>query len=193
MSAQRRLAAPLEPSHEGDAALLALVARGDLGALGELYDRHRKAVHAFLARATSDRDAEDLLHDAFLMAARVAGRFDGRASCRPWLIGIAARLVLQRRRGVGRIVRVLSRLALVAQPSHDPAPALEARDTLWRVAFAISRMSEAKRLVVLMAETEGMSGPEIAQALGIPLGTVWTRLHAARAELRAAVPEWGSP
>jgi RNA polymerase sigma-70 factor (ECF subfamily) len=55
--------------------------------------------------------------------------------------------------------------------------------------MALTRISEAKRITLLMAEVEGLSCAEIAAALGVPIGTVWTRLHAARRELRRALVE----
>ena len=173
-----------------DAELLARVAAGELGALGALYDRHREPVRSFVARATCGHaDADDLVHDAFLTAARIAARFDGRASARPWLIGIAARLVQRRARGLGRIPRILARLAWTRPQASDPVEALEARSALGVVAPAVARMTTGKRIVLLMAELEGMTGPEIAEALEIPIGTVWTRLHHARRELMHAFSE----
>ncbi len=66
----------------------------------------------------------------------------------------------------------------------DPHRYLAARSDLAQVAFAISRLSEAKRAVLLLVEVEGLSSEATADALQIPLGTVWRRLHQARAELR---------
>ena len=88
------------------------LAAGDLGALGELYDRHWEDVHRFVVYATQDAtDAEDLAQNVFLTAARVAERYDGRASCRPWLIGIAVRLVERKWQRQGRVARYLARWA----------------------------------------------------------------------------------
>jgi RNA polymerase sigma-70 factor (ECF subfamily) len=178
----------------GDAELLARVAAGELGALGALYDRHRDSVRGFVARATCGHaDADDLVHDAFLTAARIAARFDGRDCARPWLIGIAARLVQRRARGLGRIPRILARLAWARPQVSDPVEVLEARSALGAVAPAVARMTTGKRIVLLMAELEGMTGPEIAEALEIPIGTVWTRLHHARRELMDAICEARTP
>ena len=178
------------PAAQSDAELLARVAAGELGALGTLYDRHGEAMRCFVARATCGHaDADDLVHDAFLTAARIAARFDGRVSARPWLIGIAARLVQRRARGLGRIPRILARLAWARPQVSDPVEALEARSALGVVAAVVARMAAGKRIVLLMAELEGMTGPEIAEALEIPIGTVWTRLHHARRELTQAISE----
>jgi len=177
-----------------DAELLARVAAGELAALGALYDRHREAMRGFVARATCGHaDADDLVHDAFLTAARIAARFDGRASARPWLIGIAARLMQRRARGLGRIPQLLARLAWTRPEVSDPVELLEARSALAAMTDAMARMTTGKRLVLLMSELEGMTGPEIAEALEIPIGTVWTRLHHARRELLRAIGRERAP
>lgn len=168
-----------------DPELMARLAAGDIGALGELYDRHRFAVRRFLARATSDaEDVDDLVHGAFLTAVKSAGRYDGRESARPWLIGVAVQLLRRRRRSVGRWLQILAALSHVRPNSAEPPSTLPVRGELER---ALARLSEAKRLTILLAEVEGWTCPEIAAFLEIPIGTVWTRLHAARRELRRAL------
>jgi RNA polymerase sigma-70 factor (ECF subfamily) len=185
MTSRGKLAAERSAPAMSDAALMQQLAAGQLGALGELYDRYQAPLRSFIARATRDaHDVDDLVHAAFLSAAQCAARYDGRASCRPWLIGIAAQLLRRRRRAVSRFVQVLSGFKDTLQPPSDPRPALNARTDVER---ALSTLSEAKRITLLMAEVEGLSCEEIAQALQIPIGTVWTRLHAARRELRAAM------
>ena len=170
-----------------DPDIMRQLAGGEIGALGELYDRYHEPVRRFVARATSDaNDVDDLVHATFLAAAKSAGRYDGRPSCRPWLIGIAAQLLRRRRQSFGRFLAVLSSLRATRATSADPRRALQARSDVER---ALVRISAAKRITLLMAEVEGLSCAEIAAALGIPIGTVWTRLHAARRELRRALDE----
>ncbi len=172
-----------------DPDILRQLAGGEIGALGELYDRYQEPIRRFVARATSDaEDVDDLVQATFLAAAKSAGRYDGRPSCRPWLIGIAAQLLRRRRQSFGRFLAVLSSLRGVRATAADPRPALQARSDVER---ALVRISAAKRITLLMAEVEGLSCAEIAAALGVPLGTVWTRLHAARRELRRALEEGG--
>lgn len=174
---------------ERDAELVADVARGQLSALGRLYDRHERAIHRFCARMTgSEADAEDLTHQTFLTLARIAGTYDGRASVRAWLLGVAARHLSDRRRASARLRRFLGRLLGEGEPSRDPRPALEARLALGAVAEALDAMPFERRAAVVLFEVEGLSGEEIASALGVPVGTVWTRLHAARKELARALP-----
>jgi RNA polymerase sigma factor (sigma-70 family) len=172
-----------------DAELMRQLATGQLGALGELYDRYQAALRTFITRVTRDaHDVDDLVHATFLAAAQSAERYDGRASCRPWLIGIAAQLLRRRRQTFTRFLAVISALKGTHQASSDPRSALMARSEVER---ALARLSEAKRITLLMAEVEGMSCAEIAQALDVPIGTIWTRLHAARRELRQALGEGG--
>jgi RNA polymerase sigma-70 factor (ECF subfamily) len=168
-----------------DAELLQELSQGQLGALGELYDRYQAPLRSFVARTTRDaHDVDDLVHATFLEAAKIAARYDGRASCRPWLVGIAAQLLRRRRQSFQRLVKLLTAVKGSLQPSSDPRLVLEHRPDLER---ALGALSEPKRLTLLMAEVEGLSCEEIAQALQIPIGTVWTRLHSARRELREAL------
>jgi RNA polymerase sigma factor (sigma-70 family) len=173
-----------------DAEIMRRLGGGDTGALGELYDRYGARVRRFLARATADaEDVDDLVHGTFLAAATSARRYDGRASCHPWLVGIAAQLLRRRRKAFGRFLAFLSTFGGTRAQTPDPRAALDARNDVER---ALRAISEAKRVAFLMAEVEGLTCPEIAAALHVPIGTVWTRLHAARRELRRAL-EAGEP
>jgi RNA polymerase sigma-70 factor (ECF subfamily) len=174
-----------EVAHDPD--ILRRLADGEIGALGELYDRYQDPIRRFVARATSDaEDVDDLVHATFLAAAEIAGRYDGRPSCRPWLIGIAAQRIRYRRQSFARLLALLSSVRGALVTAVDPRHELDARSEVERV---LVRISEPKRVTFLMAEAEGMTCPEIAAALQIPLGTVWTRLHAARRELRKVLQE----
>jgi RNA polymerase sigma factor (sigma-70 family) len=172
-----------------DAELMQQLARGQLGALGELYDRYQAPLRSFLARATRDaHDVDDLLQAVFLAAAKSADRYDGRSSCRPWLIGIAAQLLRRRRQTFGRLLAALSAFKAIQPKASDPRETLQSRTD---IEHALAQLSEPKRITVLMAEVEGLSCAEIAEALAVPVGTVWTRLHAARRELRHALQSDG--
>jgi RNA polymerase sigma-70 factor (ECF subfamily) len=171
---------------ETDGALFQAVARGDLGPLGVLFDRHHEAVRQFLLRAAPNAsDAEDLVQETFLTAARAATSFDGRDSARPFLIGVAAQLVRRQRRTFARLRALLDAFAVT--PSAAPRTPEEATgvaedDAALRA--AIARLSDERRLALVMVEFHGMSGADVARALDRPVGTVWRLLHEARAELR---------
>lgn len=186
MTARR---AKAEEARATDAELLARVASGEIGALGELYDRHQASVRRFVARTTGGaEDVDDLVHQTFLAAAKSAGRYDGRPSCRPWLVGIAVQHLKRRRQSFAHLLSVLGSLRHGRISTVDPRSTLHAWTDVDR---ALARLSEAKRITFLMAEVEGFTCAEIAEALKIPIGTVWTRLHAARRELREALGEEG--
>jgi RNA polymerase sigma-70 factor (ECF subfamily) len=181
----RNAASHAEPARDPD--ILRKIAGGELDALGDLYDRYHELIRAFVARATSNaEDVDDLVHATFLAAARSAARYDGRPSCRPWLVGIAAQLLRRRRQSFGRMLAVLSSLRGLRATSVDPRAALQARTDVER---ALECLSEVKRVTLLLVEIEGLSCAEVAAALDVPIGTIWTRLHAARRELRRVLED----
>lgn len=185
MTAARRAA-----SRSDETQLVQRVADGDLSALGELYDRYAEDVRRFAFRATGHVDvAEDVTHDAFVELVEAAKRFDARCSVRAFVVGIAGKLVLRRRRRSAIFSRVLAAFGEQPVTRHERTPEGEASDEqqLARYRRALARLSDAKRVTVVMADVEGLTGPEIAAALDVPLGTVWTRLHHARAELQHAM------
>jgi len=161
-----------------DAEALARIARGEIAGLAELYDRHAPALLRFAARLCGSSDADDIVQTTFERAARAAATFDHRStSARSWLFGIAARVAKERRRSTVRFARAMFRLD--TRGTHVPSG--EARSDLQK---GLARLSEAKRVVLLLAEVEGFTCEEIAVVLDVPVGTVWTRLHHARREMR---------
>jgi len=162
-----------------DAAILRRVADGDVAALGVLYDRYAPALLRF-ARRLERHEAEDIVQTVFMRVLRLAPAFDGAAAtARPWLFAITARVAQERRRALRRRAAAMLRFSQ-RPPRTAPAPS-DARRDLER---GLAKLSVAKRTVLVLAEIEGFAGEEIAAMLGIPVGTVWTRLHHARRELR---------
>ena len=182
-------------SQLSDAEAMSEIAQGRVSALAVVYDRHHACLYRFFANATGHAaDVDDLVHSTFLSAARAAGAFDGRENCRPWLLAIAAGALSRRRRTLARWGRALrdftwSQAGLHAETERH----ILAKDALIDVSRALSGLSEKKRVVLFLAELEGMSCDEIARALDIPVGTVWTRLHHARRELQAQFEQGHSP
>jgi RNA polymerase sigma-70 factor (ECF subfamily) len=174
-----------------DREALAALAQGEIGALGVIYDRHRAAVFQFVARAVGNpADVEDVVHATFMTATKAASSFDGRETCRPWLVGIAGRLVQRRRRSLFRFGRALREFTFhEATRVLEPTRHLGARDQVAQMAAALQKLSEAKRLVLLLTEVEGLTCQEVANALEIPVGTVWTRLYHARKGLQRLLAE----
>jgi len=168
-----------------DAQTIAHVAAGDLGELGNLYDRYAADILRFVTRVAGATLAEDVVQTVFVRVVRLARGYDPKApSARPWLFGIAVCILREQRRSLRRWASALFELGQHRRDSSTPAS--EGQGDLER---AVARLSEAKRTVLLLVEVEGFSCPEVASILGLPVGTVWTRLHHARKEVRSFFQE----
>ena len=143
-----------------------------------LYRAHAGFLGSFLVRLGIPRDeASDLVQDVFLIAHRKGGYVPGPAHPRTWLCAIAVRVASSHRR---RRKLVLSRPEERAATLADPEANLQARQAAERVAACLDSLDFAHRSVFVLFEIEGMKGTDISQALEIPVGTVYRRLHEAR-------------
>jgi RNA polymerase sigma-70 factor (ECF subfamily) len=124
---------------------------------------------------------DDAVQEVFVVVHRRLGSFDGRTSIKNWLYGITRRVASDHRKQ-GR--RRAAWLRLVPSPEADRAsgevPLVEHASAAELVAQLLDALDEDKRLVLVMAELEGMTAPEIAEAIGANLNTVYSRLRAAR-------------
>ena len=191
--AAARAAAETE-AMRADGAAVEAVARGDLEALGELYDRHAPALERTLARwGVAACDVNDLVQAIFLEIVRAAPRFDPAQSARAWLFGVAHIMARRHRRSLARAIARVARwrAATLDRVAPPPSEAYEGMEAGRRFESAFARLSRKKREVLVLVTVEGLTGQEAARALGIPLKTVWTRLHHARNELREALGEEG--
>ncbi len=164
-----------------------------------LYAEHAPFIGRVLIRLVGDGpQIDDLLQETFLTAFRRRDSFDGTSSHRTWLYGIAARLAMRHRRGAGRFRRALGRLAeepVASQPAR-PDQDLERARAAAAVREALDRLPFKQREVFILFELEEMGGEEIADMLGVPIGTVWTRLHHARKRCRELMErrfKWDAP
>jgi RNA polymerase sigma-70 factor (ECF subfamily) len=140
-------------------------------------------------------DVEDLTQEVFLVVRRKLSDFDGRNQ-RGWLYRIAQRTVRDyRRRAWFRRVFLGSVSSSehydAAASSDDPSEVLERKQAEGLLYGLLAKMSEVRRTTFVLFEVEGYSGEEIAEMQGIPLNTVWTRLHHARKEFLRLVAEGG--
>ena len=172
-----------------DQQLVAAVAEGDRSALRELHDRHTAWVTARLRRRCSDPDAvAEAVQDTFVAVWRGAGRWDGSGEPAAWIWGIAIRRLisaLRTRSRWARIRAVTDRVEpeVVAAAEDQVLQGVEHGD----LAAALQRLSPELRAVVQATVLDGLTTREASHLLGIPSGTVKTRMMRARAELRGAL------
>lgn len=156
--------------------------------LRALYREHAGFLRASIQRLGGPRvDADDLLHEVFIVALDRADSFEGRSTARTWLYGIAMRVVAaHRRKSRFRSFLGLDDVAPEHEPidAHTPASRLDAAQAKAQVYAALEKIGEKKRTVFILFELEGLAGEAIAQLVGCPLKTVWTRLFHARAEFQ---------
>ncbi|MGW3136054.1 RNA polymerase sigma factor [Streptomyces sp. NPDC001139] len=182
---------PSTPRTEDDAEVVAQsLEQPELFA--RLYDRYAPDIHRYAARRLGDGAADDITSDTFLIAFRIRSRYDRtRTNARPWLYGIAGNLIGKQRRAEVRALKALARTG------HDPVSeswgASWVEDTDSRIAAqgplagALAALSAGDRHVLLLVAWAELTYQEVAEALGIPVGTVRSRLNRARRKVRTAL------
>ena len=175
----------------GDAALVAAAVTGDRQAFAALVERHQARVLALLERLTGCREqARDLAQETFVSAYRKLATFEQRSAFSTWLHRIAcnhAAAAGRRRRPVASLDAppAAGRPALApAAKLADVSARLEQEELARQVAAVLQRLDGRYREVVVLSDMQGASYEEIAATLDIPLGTVRSRLHRGRLELR---------
>ena len=157
--------------------------------LDGLFRAHADDVHRIVSRllglGATEADVDDLVQQVFLAVHKSLPGFRGESKPSTWIYGIASRTVLHHLRGRRRYRIMMERLEERPWPIERPEPQLESRDELRKVWRCLMRIKPKKRVVFVLHEIEGMSGPEIAEMLEINEPTVRSRLHHARRELMA--------
>jgi RNA polymerase sigma-70 factor (ECF subfamily) len=171
-----------------DGQLIERVAGGDRRAFDELYRRYARAVLGLAVRRLGDRGrAEDATQEAFVAIWRSARTFDAdRGSGAPWLYAVARNAITD---GYRRTPTLVSELEDGPGGDPDPSEQAEASWRAWRVHRALEVLPEHERPVIELAYWRGLSQSEVAEQLGIPLGTVKTRTRSALARLADALEE----
>jgi RNA polymerase sigma factor (sigma-70 family) len=192
--AQPRSAMRRQHAHLSDEALVALVARGDEHALGELYDRVGRIAYGLALRVLRDeRLAEDAVQEGFLAVWRSAAGFRAeRAKASTWI------LTLVHRRAVDLVRREERRRA---EPLGDEAaaalsdPGTSTEEAAWlrfereRVQAALRKLPDVQRETLELAYYGGFTQSELAERLGVPLGTIKSRMFAGLSRLRELLDE----
>lgn len=182
---------PRDLAHLSDEAVVALVARSEEAALGELYDRYGAAAFRLAYRVVRDPAlAEDVVQDAFLGIWRGAARFvPERARAAAWI------MTLVHRRAVDLVRREQRRRAVPLEEGDDSRMVDSTENVVWlrlereRVQRALAQLPDQQREALELAYYGGFTQTELAQRLGRPVGTIKSQMFAGLRSLRALIDE----
>jgi RNA polymerase sigma-70 factor (ECF subfamily) len=179
-------AAAVETS--SDDMLVARIGEGDRLAMQTLFARHRTPVYRWLLRLVGNETlAEDLVSDVFLDVWRQASRFEGRSSVSTWLMAIARFKAISARRRRTDAELDESVESTVADTADDPAVVLEKKNRDETLRAALTRLSAEHKEIIDLVYYHEKSVDECAQIIGVPSGTVKTRMFYARRKLAELV------
>jgi RNA polymerase sigma-70 factor (ECF subfamily) len=175
-----------------DAELMARVREGDREAFADLVDRHKDAVVNYLARLTGDRDrAEDLGQETFLRLFRSARDYAEQGYLRAYLFRIATNLVRSEERREKRLRLLMPFLRRSDYQAEPVTPGLLRQEAQRQVAAAVAALPLRYRVPLVLHEIEGWSYTDIAEETGCREGTVKSRVHRGRQQLRQRLePYW---
>ncbi len=160
-----------------------------------LFQRHSGVLHRYVTRRLGPDAADDIVSEVFLTAFRQRDRYQTtQPDARPWLYGIATNLIGRHRRSEIRLYRALARTGTdpVTAPFTDEVEArVIAAGTARPLAAALARLPAAHRNALLLVAWGDLSYEQAAASLGVPVGTVRSRISRARARLRQALTESG--
>jgi RNA polymerase sigma-70 factor (ECF subfamily) len=183
----------MDRDDQDDASLVRRVASGDRDALATLYQRHGGVVLAQVTIAVGEPAlSEEILQDTMLAVWRGAGSFRGESAVRSWIIAIALRKARDRRRR-RPVAAVTDVAALSGLPAREAGPeeAVIERAEAEVIADAVGQLGRLHRDVLGLVFGAGLTLAEAAALLDVPVGTVKSRLFAARAALARALAEKG--
>jgi RNA polymerase sigma-70 factor (ECF subfamily) len=180
---------------QGDHDLAERAARGDRAAFHAIVDRYAQDLFR-LARSLSRSadDADDIVQETFVAAYRGIARFDRKSTLKTWLSRIAIKLAAKAwnkgRRSREAVSLNAGPEAIVSDPRLTTHSATEGVDRRLDLLAILPTITREYREVLVLRELEQMSYAEIAEALGLPQGTVESRLHRGRSELREKLAEY---
>lgn len=169
---------------------------GELGAIAELYEEHHPALCSFARRLLADAQAaEDLVHDVFVVLPGLVHKFQPGKSMRAFLLSIAAHRARHHLRAARRRRQLLERVAREPLPAsaEHPDRRLERERLSQVLARALDQLPLPQRLAFVLCEVEELGSREAAEIMGVPEGTVRTRLFHAKKRLVAWLAAEGLP
>ncbi|WP_327667836.1 RNA polymerase sigma factor [Streptomyces sp. NBC_00485] len=184
-----------DASDASDASDATVVERSwdDPDAFAVLFNRYADDIHRYAARRLGTEAADDLMAETFVIAFQQRRRYDlSRPHARPWLYGIVTNLVGQHRRAEARRLKALARVAGALSAEGEAledrvAARVGAENSRPQLAGALAGLPARHRDVLLLIAWGDLDYAEAAEALGVPVGTVRSRLHRARTRLRQAL------
>ncbi len=186
------------PNQAEETALIDCIVSGQTSKFEILVGSYQQRIYTTLFGMLGNRqDAEDVTQEAFVTAFRKLDKFERRASFYTWLHRIAfnAAIDLQRRKKRTRnqfvSVEMIDTTEPTDQKSDSPAAIVITKETVSQVQLALSRLDEERRNIIVLRDLQGIDYAEIATMLEIPVGTVRSRLHRARIELREILNAMG--
>jgi len=169
-----------------DEALIARIADGDRRAMEELYMRHHVQVYRFILRLVRNQaTAEDLVSEVFLDVWRQAGRFEGRSQVSTWMLAIGRFKALSSlRRSKGKEAELADETATaIEDPADNPGEVLQKKDRSAVLRQCVNALSNEHREIIDLVYYHEKPLAEVAEVVGIPEGTVKTRMFYARKKL----------
>ena len=196
---------PAAAGQSDDRELVERVQRGDETAFRTLFERyHRRAYSVAFGVVKNKQDALDVVQDGFVKVHRHIGTFQGTSSFYTWLYRIIMNLAIDhvRRRknakgveyddGIGRAADEVAGdgTLLPRMLDANPGKTVVRRELLAKIQTALDELPEYHRAVILLREIEGLSYEEMAQVLGVPKGTIMSRLFHARKKMQASLSDY---
>jgi len=183
---------PVEDASVNDQSLILRCRAGDVDAFGSLVLRYQDRLYATLAHLLGSlEDARDVTQDAFVLAFEKLGTFRGDSAFYSWLFRIAYNAAMSRKRRERRPAASIEQdrerrgeELRDLRADADPGAALDSEERQTLVRRALDELAEDYRTAIVLKEIDGLRYDEIAHIVGCPIGTVRSRIHRARHELR---------
>lgn len=181
---------PEESSPDTDWMLLDAMAQGDIRALNEFYGRYAPMLLGFLnARMGNRQLAEEVLQDVMLAVWENAHTFEARSKVKTWVLTIARNRAINATRRKQLPIINLSDVFSLSSEDTGPTEAFERAEKYDKVRAAIQRLPEQQREVLVLVFYHQLTGPEVAEVLDISEGTVKSRLHRAKENLKGLLAQ----
>ncbi|MER7361263.1 RNA polymerase sigma factor [Nonomuraea wenchangensis] len=181
----------LQPATRGADAELVNASWTEPEAFAELFDRYAGMLYRYVSKRLGPEPAEDLVGETFLVAFSRRRSYDlAYPDARPWLFGILTKLISRHHRSEAARYRALLRAPVehtIESPADRVAAGVSAQAVRGELAGALASLSAKDRDVLLLIAWGDLTYVEVAQALGIPVGTVRSRLNRGRRKVRAAL------